>query len=723
MPLCSLVVGMRSLSFQTMRRLLLLPLALLAFTTGLRAQVSIHNGGGTDPDGSAMLDVQASDKGVLVPRVDIADLATAAPVTAPADGLLVYNTNLGTGEGYYYWTGSMWVRLMSGNTPPLLTETDPTWTGTANTTGAISRTGTVTIGNRLTLNSAGFDEHLLIQRTGAPDGHFATSTGNWVAVWPGASGDNANKGIRLNNSGTVQLMNYTTNGIVRTTGTNGTLSSTGGGIDLTSEVTGILPVANGGTGSSTQGWVDLTTNQTAAGNKTWTGVATFSNTTPVRASNGTAALPAYSYTSDPDIGMWRGGTNTLSFSTTALERLRIASNGTVQVNVQNPTTTTATGMQVRRTFTNSNGTRYGIDNQVTAASGTVLTAAREFRAGYNALTNNLADADLGGYTFTGYAAFNYMVNPATYTMTTQVGGMNHAYNLGTATTVRGAYNYGRNRGTAAVTSLQGAYNYALQDVAAAVSSNGYAAYNYAYNSNGTMTNAYAAYNYVRNNTNTMTNARGSYNQVSSYGSGTITNAYGVQSYVHRSAGTMTNGYAFYGSFSGTIGTKWGVYITGEDKNYFSNNVGIGQTTPTYHLHVNGRIGTNAINETSDMRLKKDITALEDPLGKVLAMRGVTYRWRTGEFPEKDFDKGLQYGLIAQELEAVVPELVHTDSEGWKSIEYSHIVPLLIEAIKELKQENTQLHSTLDRLVLKVEQLDRTVNASGPSIPSAAVSGP
>lgn len=48
----------------------------------------------------------------------------------------------------------------------------------------------------------------------------------------------------------------------------------------------------------------------------------------------------------------------------------------------------------------------------------------------------------------------------------------------------------------------------------------------------------------------------------------------------------------------------------------------------------------------------------------------------------EFDSTLQHGLIAQELEKVVPELVHTDAEGWKSIEYSHLVPLLIESIKE-----------------------------------------
>jgi len=219
------------------------------------AQVSIQTDG-SDPHGSAMLDVKGTTKGMLVPRVALSSTASSAPINpAPAASLevslLVYNTATAgdVTPGYYYWDGSAWIRLMSGNTPPLLTEVDPTFTGAANTTGAISRTGAVTVSNRLALNSTGFDEHLLIQRTGAPDARLSTSTGAWIQMWPGASGDYVTKGLRINNSGTIQLMGYG-NGIVRATASNGTLTS-GGGVSLTSEVTGLLPVANGGTGIGT----------------------------------------------------------------------------------------------------------------------------------------------------------------------------------------------------------------------------------------------------------------------------------------------------------------------------------------------------------------------------------------------------------------------------------------------------------------------------------------
>jgi len=78
------------------------------------------------PDPSAMLEVKATDKGMLVPRVDIADLSTAAPVTNPALSLLVYNTNETTGEGFYYWDGNAWVAIGgSGSGSPCNTPSAP----------------------------------------------------------------------------------------------------------------------------------------------------------------------------------------------------------------------------------------------------------------------------------------------------------------------------------------------------------------------------------------------------------------------------------------------------------------------------------------------------------------------------------------------------------------------------------------------------------------------
>lgn len=90
-----------------MKRVLLLFL----FPFMLTAQVGINT---TTPDASSMLDINATDKGLLIPRISIPDLNTAAPIATPAESLLVYNTNTTTGKGFYYWNGTQWTPFTGG---------------------------------------------------------------------------------------------------------------------------------------------------------------------------------------------------------------------------------------------------------------------------------------------------------------------------------------------------------------------------------------------------------------------------------------------------------------------------------------------------------------------------------------------------------------------------------------------------------------------------------
>lgn len=120
----------------------------------------------------------------------------------------------------------------------------------------------------------------------------------------------------------------------------------------------------------------------------------------------------------------------------------------------------------------------------------------------------------------------------------------------------------------------------------------------------------------------------------------------------------------------------------------------------------GRFKSNGINETSDARFKKDITPLEGSLQNVLQMRGVNYYWKQEEFPDKGFTKGKEIGVIAQEIEKIYPELVVTDKDGYKSVQYSHLVPVLIEAIKEqqalIESQKTQVDALSSELTNQAE---------------------
>jgi hypothetical protein len=134
---------------------------------------------------------------------------------------------------------------------------------------------------------------------------------------------------------------------------------------------------------------------------------------------------------------------------------------------------------------------------------------------------------------------------------------------------------------------------------------------------------------------------------------------------------------------------------------------------------------------SDKRFKKDIEPINSALSNVLKLKPVKYSWKTEEFPDKHFDHRRHIGLIAQEVEEVYPEIVNTNNEGFKSIDYSKLAPVLIQAIKEqqkiiqqlqqentqikqentqIKQENTQTKSELKALAEQVNVLINTLSA-------------
>lgn len=92
--------------------------------------------------------------------------------------------------------------------------------------------------------------------------------------------------------------------------------------------------------------------------------------------------------------------------------------------------------------------------------------------------------------------------------------------------------------------------------------------------------------------------------------------------------------------------------------------------------------------SSDQRLKKDINRITDALSKVSKLDGIYFRWN--DLSEKTDKTSLQVGLIAQQVQAVLPEIVQEKSDNYLAIDYQKLVPLLIESIKELKDQIDQL---------------------------------
>ena len=84
-----------------------------------------------------------------------------------------------------------------------------------------------------------------------------------------------------------------------------------------------------------------------------------------------------------------------------------------------------------------------------------------------------------------------------------------------------------------------------------------------------------------------------------------------------------------------------------------------------------------------------------------------YSWRKEEYPERNFDDRVQLGFIAQEIEKILPEVVDTDTNGWKSVQYTQIVALLVEASKSLSKKYDAKTMELQQVSRKVNELEKT----------------
>jgi hypothetical protein len=109
---------------------------------------------------------------------------------------------------------------------------------------------------------------------------------------------------------------------------------------------------------------------------------------------------------------------------------------------------------------------------------------------------------------------------------------------------------------------------------------------------------------------------------------------------------------------------------------------------------------------SDRRLKKDIRSFAPMLDRVVKLRPVTYRWRADEFPVRRFGEDETYGLIAQEVEELFPEMVTPDAEGYKTVDYSRLPLLLLSAVKEEHARVRELEGQVTSLETRLEALER-----------------
>ena len=142
-------------------------------------------------------------------------------------------------------------------------------------------------------------------------------------------------------------------------------------------------------------------------------------------------------------------------------------------------------------------------------------------------------------------------------------------------------------------------------------------------------------------------------------------------------------------------------ITGSNNQvpYFVAGTLTGTSNLTYNgagsvFYVNGSIGATGdivAYYTSDFRLKTDLLPITDALNKVNSLRGVTFNWN--DLAANKDTTVREAGIIAQEVQSVLPEVVTERENGYLAVHYEKMIPLLIEAIKELKAEVESLKAT------------------------------
>ena len=116
----------------------------------------------------------------------------------------------------------------------------------------------------------------------------------------------------------------------------------------------------------------------------------------------------------------------------------------------------------------------------------------------------------------------------------------------------------------------------------------------------------------------------------------------------------------------------------------------------YAFSIFGSLWVNGTTYASDARFKQNVNPIQSPLQKLLRLNGVEYEMKTDQFQKNHFAPGRQMGLLAQEVEKIIPDVV-SEKDGYKGVDYAKLVPLLVEAIKEQQKQIEEQRKMIEAL--------------------------
>ncbi|HVF98072.1 MAG TPA: tail fiber domain-containing protein [Flavisolibacter sp.] len=107
--------------------------------------------------------------------------------------------------------------------------------------------------------------------------------------------------------------------------------------------------------------------------------------------------------------------------------------------------------------------------------------------------------------------------------------------------------------------------------------------------------------------------------------------------------------------------------------------------------------TGPLSFSSNIRFKKEIQPIENAIAAVLKIQPIYYRWKRQDFLTMRFCHERQPGFSAQEVEGWVPEIIHTDAQGYKAVDYSRLTLVLVQDVKEQQAKIEAQEKTLQLL--------------------------
>ncbi len=232
---------------------------------------------------------------------------------------------------------------------------------------------------------------------------------------------------------------------------------------------------------------------------------------------------------------------------------------------------------------------------------------------------------------------------------------------------------------------------------------------------------------------------GSSNTFLGNGSGWKNTGGGSNTFMGRYAGALNsdgNNNTFIGRAAGynnsgghenvCIGSRAGYNVNGNGNVFIGSHVGYNKQSTDNKLYIDnsgtsdnpliwGDFDTNDVviyggfraissHSASDKRWKKNIQPLTASLDKISGLQGVSFEWDTDQYPDMGMKKGKQIGLVAQDVEKKLPELVSEDKDGYKAVSYDKLAAVLVEAVKELKRDNERQREEIKRQQAEIEKL-------------------